>query len=87
MKVTIDASGRLVLPKAARNALRIEGPTELDLRIVGNHIELQTAPADVSLVQKEGILVAVPRDEPPEPLTADTVEETRRAVLDERGSI
>jgi AbrB family looped-hinge helix DNA binding protein len=84
MKTTIDAAGRLVIPKEIRRQAQIQPGMELEIRWRDGRIEIEPAPTPMRLVQKGHFLVAVPEKELP-PLTPDTVEETRRAVLRERG--
>ncbi len=57
----------------------------LDVRWRDGRIELEPAATPVKLVRKGRLLVAAPVTEV-EPLTAEAVEETRRALQDERAS-
>lgn len=84
MKTTIDAAGRLVIPKEIRRQARLRPGTSVDVRWQDGRIEIEPEPLPVRLVQKGRILVAVSELEV-EQLTAETVEETRQALLDERG--
>jgi AbrB family looped-hinge helix DNA binding protein len=57
--IPMDASGRLVLPKALRQRLNLRGGARLRADVVGGHIELvpvSIAGADVTTA-KSGILV------------------------------
>ncbi|HEY7064065.1 MAG TPA: AbrB/MazE/SpoVT family DNA-binding domain-containing protein [Chloroflexota bacterium] len=83
MKTTIDADGRLVIPKKLRKQAGIEPGMPLELRYYDGRIEIEPAPAKVRLVRKGRFLVAV-HDGPVEPLTTEMVEATRRAIQDER---
>jgi AbrB family looped-hinge helix DNA binding protein len=58
MKTTIDAAGRIVVPKPVRRAACLEPGTELEVRLVGDHIELEPTPARVRLVRRGQITVA-----------------------------
>jgi AbrB family looped-hinge helix DNA binding protein len=40
MRATIDAAGRLVVPKPVRDELGFEAGTELELRVVDEHLEV-----------------------------------------------
>jgi AbrB family looped-hinge helix DNA binding protein len=84
MKSTIDSAGRIVLPKAIREAANLEGGTEVDVRIAGDHLEIEPIPADVSFVRKGDFVVAIPKRTPEKKLTVDVVEETRAQINRER---
>jgi AbrB family looped-hinge helix DNA binding protein len=84
MKSTIDSAGRIVLPKAIREAANLEGGTEVDVRIAGDHLVIEPVPADVSFVRKGDFVVAVPKRTPEKKLTAGVVEETRAEIHRER---
>lgn len=60
MKTTIDGAGRIVVPKALRRAARLEPGTELEVRLVGSHLELEPTAASVRLERRGGLTVAVP---------------------------
>jgi AbrB family looped-hinge helix DNA binding protein len=60
MKTTIDRSGRVVVPKAARRAARLEPGTELEVRVIDGRIELEPKAARVRLVKRGGLVVAEP---------------------------
>lgn len=81
MKSTIDAAGRIVIPKALRDRLGLEGGETLDIRERDGLIEIESAATPMSLVDREGVSVAVPEEDLP-PLTddivRDTLERTRR---------
>jgi len=81
MRTTIDAAGRLVVPKALRDELGFEAGRELELRAVDGRLEVQVEPTPVRLEERDGDLVAVTdRDMPPLPpdLVRETLERTRR---------
>ena len=77
MKIAIDASGRLVVPKPLRDELGIAGPTELEAATRDGVIELTIADLDARVQERDGTPVIV-SDEPVEPLSAEQV----RAALD-----
>jgi AbrB family looped-hinge helix DNA binding protein len=79
MKVTIDPTGRLVIPKEVREEAGLRPGMALEIRCRGGHIEIEPAPVPVKLVRKGRLLVAVP-ERNVGLLTAETVERTRRAV-------
>lgn len=83
MKTTIDAAGRLVIPKEIRRQAGLHAGTPLEIRWQDGRIEIEPAPLPVTLVREGRFLVAVPAMEVGD-LTAATVEETRRAMLSDR---
>lgn len=84
MKTTIDQAGRIVVPKAIREAVGLAPGTPLEIRIVGSHIELELAPLQVQLKRRGKLLVAIPRQDL-SALTVEEVEATREALSRERG--
>lgn len=83
MKTTIDAAGRLVIPKEIRREAGWRPGTPLEVRWEGGRIEIEPAPLAVKLVKKGRLLVAQPRTAVP-PLTAEAVERARRSLRRER---
>ncbi len=83
MKTTIDAAGRLVIPKAVRQEAGLKPGMLLDIRVRGGRVEIEPAPLPVKLVRRGRLLVAVPQKDVPL-LAAETVEETRGALRRER---
>ncbi len=56
MEVTMGKQGRIVLPKAVREALALEEGSRLTVEVSGSHIEL--APVEVGQAHwRQGILV------------------------------
>jgi AbrB family looped-hinge helix DNA binding protein len=74
MKTTIDAAGRVVIPKSIRESARIHPGSELEVELVGDVIEIRPIPGSVRLERKGGLLVAVADDV--EPLQQSTVDAT-----------
>lgn len=83
MKTTIDNAGRLVIPKEIRRLANLTPDVSLNIRWRDGHIEIEPAPASVRLQRRGQLLVAVPRQQVA-PLTPETVEQTRSAMIDER---
>lgn len=79
MRTVIDAAGRLVVPKAARDQLGLTAGTELVLRVVDERIEIEVPATGMRLEEHEHGLVAVADREMPV-LTADLVRETLERV-------
>lgn len=79
MKATIDAAGRIVVPKALRLALGLRPGQALDIRAGDGRLEIEIAPTPVQLVKRGKGLVAVPEAKLPS-LTADMVRETLERV-------
>lgn len=74
MATTIDQAGRLVLPKAARERARLVPGMPLDVRVVDGRIEIEPAPARVTVEKRGGFWVAQPVGALPV-LTHDAVEQ------------
>ncbi|MDH5640344.1 MAG: AbrB/MazE/SpoVT family DNA-binding domain-containing protein [Nitrospira sp.] len=85
MKTTIDAAGRLVIPKELRREAGLEPGTELEIRWRQGLIEIEPAPLPVKLKKRGRFLVAVP-DHPVEPLTNEQIERTRRQITRNRAA-
>ena len=77
MKVTIDRAGRVVVPKALRDELGLEGGTELEIRVREGRLELEPTATPMRLVRRGKGLVAT-TDEPLPRLGAEDV----RAVVE-----
>lgn len=60
MRTTIDEAGRVVVPKALRQAIGLEAGSEIEIRASDGRIEMEPAPLEVRLERRGGVLVAVP---------------------------
>jgi AbrB family looped-hinge helix DNA binding protein len=79
MQAAIDASGRLVVPKALREALDLKPGQVLEVTVRDGHLEIAPVPAKLRFEESNGRLVAVP--ETPMPgLDAATVRDVLEKV-------
>lgn len=83
MKSTIDRAGRIVVPKAIREAAKLRAGTELDIRLIEGRLEIEPAPLRVKLERRGKLLVAVAPAQQPT-LTAKDVEETIDSLRQDR---
>ncbi len=58
METTIDAAGRIVVPKPLRDALGLLPGTKLDVSAYGAGLQLVPVGRTARLVEQDGILVA-----------------------------
>ena len=79
MKATIDAAGRIVVPKPLRQALGLKPGQPLEIRAGDGRLEIEIAATPMTLQKRGKGVVAVPETELP-PLTADQVRETLERV-------
>lgn len=79
MKTTIDAAGRIVVPKALRQALGLKPGQLMEIRAGDGRLEIEIAPTPMQLKKRGKGVVAVPADTLP-PLTAEQVRETLERV-------
>jgi AbrB family looped-hinge helix DNA binding protein len=83
MVTTMDAAGRLVIPREIRREAAIEPGTPLEVRFRDGVIEIEPQPLPVTLEKRGRFLVAVPQRKVPA-LTTEIVERTRRKIRRER---
>ena len=79
--VSIDDSGRLLLPEAIRKEAGLNPGMALEIRYRNGRVEIEPPASKVQIVEKRGVYVAVP-EEPLKPLTAEMVRETQEAIRD-----
>lgn len=75
LRTTIDAAGRIVLPKAVRDKLGLGAGAELEVTVVDRRIELDVPDTPRRLEEHEHAVVAVADREMPG-LTTDAVRDT-----------
>jgi len=75
MRSTIDRAGRIVVPKAIREAAGLRPGTEVQFRVQGGHVEIEPVPLPVTLKRRGPLVVAAPQTNPPVMRAAD-VDET-----------
>ena len=81
MTITMDAAGRIVIPREIRREAGLLPDMPLDLRWRDGVIEIEPQPLPVTLVRRGRLLVARPRARV-ERLRASAVERTRRRVTE-----
>jgi AbrB family looped-hinge helix DNA binding protein len=79
MKSTIDAAGRIVVPKALRQALGLKPGQPLEIRAGDGRLEIEIAPTPMQLRKRGKGVVAVPEADLPT-LTAEVVRETLERI-------
>ena len=84
MKVAIDTAGRLVVPKAIREQARLRPGMPLEIVYRDGRIEIQPTPIAVCIETRGSLKVAVPLQQPGQPLNEGdvhrTLEEVREAA-------
>lgn len=83
MKITIDAAGRIVIPKEIRRRAGLGAGTEVNVVWRDGMIEIEPASQPVQFVRDGPLLVAV-AGSAVEPLTQEMVEELRASLRRER---
>jgi AbrB family looped-hinge helix DNA binding protein len=77
MQTTIDRAGRIVVPKALRDELHLEGGTAVEIRVNDGRLEIEPVPTPMRLVRRGKGMVATTDKQLP-PIDADDV----RAVVE-----
>jgi AbrB family looped-hinge helix DNA binding protein len=80
---SIDAAGRLVIPKAIRQAAGLGPETPLEIRYRDGRVEIEPAPIEMRIEMRGKVAVAVPTEPVPR-LTTEEVEQIRQEVRAER---
>ena len=79
MKTTLDAAGRIVVPKALRQTLGLKPGQALDIRAGDGRLEIEIAATPMQLKKRGKGVVAVPDTKLPA-LSADQVRDTLERV-------
>lgn len=79
--VTIDAAGRIVVPKSLRDELRLLAGQRLTLRVHNGVLEVEPVAEPVSLKKTGRLVVATAAKR--EKLSSETVARTRSRLRDE----
>lgn len=79
MRTTIDAAGRIVVPKAIREELALYGGQELEVAAVDGRIEIEVPPTPMRYEKRGRVHVAVP-EVPVPPMTPEDVRELLEKV-------
>jgi AbrB family looped-hinge helix DNA binding protein len=83
MTTTMDAAGRLVIPRQIRREAALEPGVPLEVRCRDGVIEIEPEPLPVTFKRRGRLLVAEP-GRPVPALSEETVERVRRATRDRR---
>ncbi len=74
--VTMDSSGRIVVPKALRDALAVEPEQPMDAQVRDGRLEIEPRSFAADLVERDGLLVIVAR----EPISLITRDDVRSVI-------
>lgn len=79
METTIDAAGRLVVPKAIREQAGLQPGMRLNIAVRDGRVEIEPTPRKVEVVKKGQVYVAVPTEEGKK-LSSEEVSNTIQAI-------
>ena len=79
-EVTLDRAGRVVLPKAIRDEMRLSPGDTLEVTVKGDEVTLRPRRGAAALRKERGVWVF----RTGEPLTADEADETLAAIRAQR---
>lgn len=85
MKTTIDAAGRLVIPKEIRREAGLQPGMELEVCVRDGRIEIEPVSVPIRLERRGHLLVAVLEEDDGVRLTSEDVERIRESLRKERG--
>jgi AbrB family looped-hinge helix DNA binding protein len=78
MRATVDAAGRVVIPKPLRDALGIEAGASVDISFYGSGLHLVPHGRTARLVEENGLLVATGDGEIDDEVVRALIESGRR---------
>jgi len=78
MKTTIDSVGRIVIPKALRNALGLTAGSTVDISRYGAGLQLVPAGRTARLVEEAGVLVVAGETVIDDDVVFDLIDAARR---------
>jgi AbrB family looped-hinge helix DNA binding protein len=73
MRITIDPAGRIVIPKALREAAGLRPGVELEITENHGQIQIEVASHPVRLVERDGFMAAEVEGDEGAPLTVEEV--------------
>jgi AbrB family looped-hinge helix DNA binding protein len=79
MRTAIDRAGRIVVPKALRDQLGLQGGETLEISARDGRLEVEIAPTPMTLRRRGKGVVAVP-DQALPPLSPETVRATLEQI-------
>jgi AbrB family looped-hinge helix DNA binding protein len=82
ISATIDAAGRIVIPKRIRDAAGLFPGETLSVRVRDGRVEIEPAPRKVKIVKRGAVRVA---EGTGEPLTEEIVAATKSALRGRHG--
>jgi AbrB family looped-hinge helix DNA binding protein len=86
IRTTIDAAGRVVIPKHIRKQAGLTAGAPVDVRLKDGLIEIEAVNLPIRLERRGRLLVAVAEGEGP-PLTTEMVNDILDSLRDERGQV
>jgi AbrB family looped-hinge helix DNA binding protein len=80
MRTTIDAAGRIVVPKAVRDSMGLTAGRAIDVVFTDGRIEIELAPADLTVEIEGDLPRLVPATDDLPELTDDQVRDALEAT-------
>lgn len=78
MRATVDAVGRIVVPKALRDALGLKPGSAVDVSRYGPGLQITPSGRTAQLVDEDGVLVATGTTEIDDDVVFDLIDAGRR---------